>query len=149
MCRVEFSPDSRCVWALASMPQVDTDSDTGPTSKQPDNSGSSSGSSSILCFSVAVGSLLQQLPQPHGTAAVSSFCLDAAGRVLATCGSDHLVKLWSVASSSSSGSGIMPVCQSFTAHHGAVAGTLKTWQLLLVGGMVVVVVVSQKWWVRG
>jgi WD40 repeat protein len=129
MCRVEFSRDSRCIWALASMPQPDTDRDTGPTTKQPDSRSSSSSSSScIFCFSVANGSLLQQLPQPHGTAAVSSFCLDADGGLLATCGSNHLVKLWNVASSSSS-SGAMPACQSFTAHHGAVAGALKARQL--------------------
>lgn len=115
-CRVTFSPDSSCIWALAVMPQEDPDSDATPTAQQPNGS---SGGSSLFCFSVVDGSLLQQLPQPHGNAAVSSFALDAAGGVLATCGSDHLVKLWNVGPGQ-----VQVVCQSFTAHHGAVAGRL-------------------------
>lgn len=119
LCRVQFSPDGTCVWALATLPQPeDADSDALPTSKQPDSSGAA-GISCLLCFSVADGSLLQQLQQPHGASAVGHFCLDAAGAVLATCGADHLIKLWSV---EGAGSAVMPVCQSFTAHHGAVTG---------------------------
>jgi WD40 repeat protein len=76
--------------------------------------------SSVLCFSVADGSLLQQLPQPHGASAVSHFCLDAAGAVLATCGADNLIKLWSIGGGSCTEG--LPVSQSFTAHRGAVAG---------------------------
>lgn len=116
--RVQFSTDGARLWALALMQQPDTDSSTSssdPPANQPD-----AVSSSVLCFSVASGSLLQQLPRPHGSYAVSHFCLDAAGAVLATCGADHLVKLWDVGGGCCTEG--LPACQSFTAHHSAVAG---------------------------
>lgn len=77
--------DGTCVWALATMPQPeDADSDALPSSKLSDSS-SAAGISCLLCFSVADGSLLQQLQQPHGASAVSHFCLDADSAVTALC----------------------------------------------------------------
>jgi hypothetical protein len=49
-----------------------------------------------------------------GTSAVRCFWLYAA--VMAMCGTDQLLKLWSV------GGAVVPMCQSFIAHHGAVSG---------------------------
>ena len=122
-CRIQFSPDGTCLWALATLPQPDggSSTDAPPTTQRADNSSSSgsseAGMSCLLCFSVADGSLLQQLQQPHGTSAVRHFCLDGAGAVMATCGTDQLLKLWSVGVCAG-----VPVCQSFTAHHGALSG---------------------------
>ena len=53
----------------------------------------------------------------RGRSAVRQFCLHAVGAVMAMCGADQLLKLWSIGV----GAGV-PMCQSFTAHHGAVSG---------------------------
>jgi WD40 repeat protein len=130
-CRVEFTPDSSCIWALCCMPQpADTDSDAPPSAKQPDTAAANRSSSSLLCFSVAEGTLLQVLQRPHGSAPVASFCLSPDGSVMVTCGTDHLVKLWDVgagtAAAAAAAAGVVldrpSVGQSFTAHHGAVNG---------------------------
>lgn len=137
--RIEFSPDSSCIWALAVMDSPD--SDTGACS---DTAGSGGSSSSLLCFSVADGSLLQQLQRPHGASAVSSFCLDQQGCVLVSCGADHLVKLWPVGGSNASQQrqqqlDVLPPCQGFTAHHGTVTGASRSWSVFcVVDGLVLV-----------
>ncbi|KAF6264700.1 hypothetical protein COO60DRAFT_1654818 [Scenedesmus sp. NREL 46B-D3] len=125
-----------------------------------DDSSSAGTSCSVMRFCVTSGSLLQVLPNPHGAAAVTAFAVDPARAVLATGGADHLVKVWAISSRqelaaaqaaqqrpSQQGkcahkeqqqavavTSVLPACQSFTGHSGAVAGAafLGT-QLLTVG----------------
>ena len=68
-CRVHFSADSTELWVLTS-------------------------DSNLLRYRAADGTLLQQLQQPHPGATCSCFTLIPSLGMVATGGSDQIVKLW-------------------------------------------------------
>jgi hypothetical protein len=115
--RLQFAPNSSCLWALAEMPAA------------PGVPGAAEGgaaASGLLCFAVPDGGLLQRLDAPHGAAVCTSFALSPGGGVLATCGADHLLKLWDVSRGGGDAAAAVvlapPIPQAYAAHYGAVTG---------------------------